>query len=67
MRELAPEYRRRSTEEILDPVDMDEVVAALPTKGVTALLGVERDHEACHRSIVAERIGADYGIPIKHL
>ena len=45
--ELAPEYARRYTAEILD--------------------GVERDPEACHRSLIAERLAAEHGLPVTHL
>jgi uncharacterized protein (DUF488 family) len=65
--QLAPEYRERYTREILDQADLDAVVAELPDAGAGALLCVERDPEACHRSLVAERIEADYGVPVKHL
>src|SRR5947209_4890429 len=49
--ELAAEYRRRYTHEILDVADLDAVVAEVPSDGVATLLCVERDPEACHRSI----------------
>ena len=65
--ELALEYRRRYTEEILDPVDLDPVVEAMPADGSTALLCVERDPEACHRSLIAERLAADYDCAVTHL
>jgi len=55
-RHLDPEYRRRYTHEILDRVDLDAVVAAMPETGTTALLCVEADPAACHRSIVAARL-----------
>ena len=42
--------------------DLDAVVAALPDAGAGALLCVERDPEACHRSLVAERIATSYGV-----
>jgi uncharacterized protein (DUF488 family) len=64
---LALEYRRRYIEEILDPVDLDPVVEAMPTRGSTVLLCVERDPEACHRSLIAERLAADYGCALTHL
>ncbi|MFI1398744.1 DUF488 family protein [Streptomyces sp. NPDC020681] len=35
-------------------------VAELPSDSVTALLCVERDPEACHRSLVAARLRAEY-------
>jgi uncharacterized protein (DUF488 family) len=63
--ELAPEYRERYTREILDRVDLGPIVAALPS--VSALLCVERDPEACHRSLVAERLAAEYRLRVVHL
>src|SRR3954463_5170307 len=54
--ELAPEYVTRYTGEILDRVDLERVVDALPGDAVTALLCVERDPEACHRSLIATRL-----------
>ena len=65
--QLAPEYRERYTREILDQADLDAVVAELPDSGAGALICVERDPEACHRLLVAERIEADYGVPVTHL
>jgi uncharacterized protein (DUF488 family) len=65
--ELAPEYRNRYTREILDKVDLEALAAALPADAVTALLCVERDPEACHRSIVADRLAAEHGVRVRHL
>ena len=42
-------------------------MAELPGGGAGALLCVERDPEACHRSLVAERIAADYGLAVTDL
>ena len=64
---LAPEYTERYTREILDPFDLGPLVAALPGDVVTALFCVERDPEACHRSLVAERLRAEYGLPVTDL
>ena len=64
---LARAYRERYVREILDQADLDAVVAELPAEGAAALLCVERDPEACHRSLVAERIEAEHGIPVEHL
>jgi uncharacterized protein (DUF488 family) len=58
---LAPEYARRYTREILDKVDLSPIVEAMPEDGATALFCVERDPEACHRSLIAERIAERYG------
>jgi uncharacterized protein (DUF488 family) len=65
--ELAPEYRRRYLSEILDQVDLGGLVAELPDEGAGALFCVERDPEACHRSLIAERVAAEYGVPVIHL
>jgi uncharacterized protein (DUF488 family) len=64
---LADEYRDRYTREILDPVDLDAVVASLSAQGPTALLCVEADPEACHRGLVAARLAEEHGLPIAHL
>ena len=61
--ELAPEYVERYTREILDAVDLAALVERLPA----ALMCVERDPEACHRSLVAERMAAENGVAIEHL
>jgi uncharacterized protein (DUF488 family) len=65
--ELAPEFRRRYLSEILDRADLVELVAELPDEGTGTLFCVERDPEACHRSLIAERIGAEYGVRVVHL
>jgi uncharacterized protein (DUF488 family) len=65
--ELAPEYQRRYLREILDRVDLEPIHAVLPRRGRGALLCVERDPEACHRSLIAERLAARYGITVVHL
>jgi uncharacterized protein (DUF488 family) len=64
---LAPEYAERYTSEILDPFDLGALVAELRSYPVTALLCVERDPEACHRSLVAERLRAEHGLPVTDL
>jgi uncharacterized protein (DUF488 family) len=64
--ELAPAYRERYTREILDQADVGAIVAELPA-GSVALLCVERDPEACHRSLIAERLEAEHGVAIRHL
>jgi uncharacterized protein (DUF488 family) len=57
----------RYTREILDRFDLAPLVAELPDAGAAALLCVERDAEACHRSLIAERLAADYGVEVVHL
>jgi Uncharacterized conserved protein len=65
--ELAPEYVRRYTAEILDRADLGSLVSALPSSGVAALLCVERDPEACHRSLIARRLTEQHGLKVEHL
>ena len=64
---LAPEYSTRYTREILDQAPLDPVVEVLPPEAAAALFCVERDPEACHRSIIAERLAAEYGVAVSHL
>jgi uncharacterized protein (DUF488 family) len=64
--ELAPEYVRRYAEEVLDRVDPEPIVRFVGNNRA-ALLCVERDPEACHRSLVAARLEQELGAPITHL
>ncbi len=64
---LAPEYTERYTREILNQFDLATMVAELPRDSVTALLCVERDPEACHRSLVAARLCAEHGLSVTAL
>ena len=66
-RELAPEYAARYTNEILDRADLGALVAALPDDGKAALLCVEREAAACHRSLIAGRLADEHGVTIEHL
>jgi uncharacterized protein (DUF488 family) len=65
--ELAAAYRERYTREILDRVDLAPIVDPLPADGASALMCVEADPEACHRSIIAERLAAEHGVDVSHL
>jgi uncharacterized protein (DUF488 family) len=64
---LAPRYVERYTHEILDQADLAPIVAAMPRDGAAALMCVERDPEACHRSLVTERMAAHQGVTVIHL
>lgn len=66
-RELAAEYASRYTAEILDRSDLALIVSALPPRGTAALFCVERDPEACHRSLIAQRLTEHYGVVFTHL
>jgi uncharacterized protein YeaO (DUF488 family) len=63
---LAPEYVRRYEEEILDRVDLEPIVNWVGSSQA-ALLCVERDPEACHRSLIAARLERDWSFPVRHL
>jgi uncharacterized protein (DUF488 family) len=63
---LAPEYISRYTEEILDRADLGPVVKWIGGSSA-ALLCVERDPEACHRSLIAARLERDWGFSVQHL
>jgi uncharacterized protein (DUF488 family) len=63
---LAPEYARGYTKEILDRADLDAVVRWIGTSSA-ALLCVERDPEACHRSLIAARLQRDWDFRVEHL
>jgi uncharacterized protein (DUF488 family) len=66
-RELAAEYSRRYIAEILDSVDLTPIVSVLPRSGTAALLCVERDPAACHRSLIAQRLAEEHDVAIEHL
>ncbi len=65
--ELAGEYRARYLGEILDHVDLAALVGHLPSEHAAALLCVERDPEACHRSLIAQRMEHELGATVVHL
>jgi uncharacterized protein (DUF488 family) len=67
-RALAPEYVARYTSEILDLVDLDGLLLAeLPAEGLGALLCVECDAAACHRSLIAARLVSEHGFSVTDL
>lgn len=63
---LAPEYVDRYTAEVLDQVDLEPVVRFVGRQRA-ALLCVERDPEACHRSLIAARLERELGGEVIHL
>jgi uncharacterized protein (DUF488 family) len=64
---LAQEYAERYTREILDPFDLGALVGTLAEDSATALFCVERDPEACHRSLVARRLRDGFGLTVTDL
>jgi uncharacterized protein (DUF488 family) len=65
--ELAPAVRRRYEDEVLGEVDLAPLVDGLVGEGVTALMCVERDPAACHRSIIGEHLADEHGVTVRHL
>lgn len=66
-RTLAGDFDRRYTTEILDQAGLTGLVSALPATGLAVLLCVEREPEACHRSLVARRLAERCGVAVEHL
>ncbi len=73
---LAAEYARRYTTEILNHADLSRIASGTGKasgsgttsgSGIAALLCVESDPEACHRSLIADRLAEQYGVQIEHL
>ncbi|MEA2195202.1 MAG: hypothetical protein QOG42_1636 [Solirubrobacteraceae bacterium] len=64
---LDPEYVERYVREVLDRADFGALVAELPADAATALLCVEADPEACHRSLIAERLADRYDLAVGHV
>jgi uncharacterized protein (DUF488 family) len=64
---LDSEYTQRYVSEILDQADLGQIVEQMPVDRAAALFCLERDPEACHRSLVAERLASEYGVAIVHL
>ncbi|MEA2346246.1 MAG: hypothetical protein QOG62_33 [Thermoleophilaceae bacterium] len=65
--ELANEYVERYVREILDQADLESIVETMPPGAATALMCVERDPEACHRSLIADRLVDRFGLVAVHL
>ena len=64
---LSAQYVRAYTEQILDHVPLQALVEGLPVHGLGALLCVEATAQACHRSLVAERLADRFGFEVVHL
>jgi uncharacterized protein (DUF488 family) len=63
---LSPVYVERYTEEILKPADLDPLVRFIGNS-TAALMCVERDAVACHRSLLAARLAREYGFKVENL
>jgi uncharacterized protein (DUF488 family) len=65
--QLSPEYVRTYTEEILDLMPLEPMIRRLPVHGIGALLCVEATAEACHRSLVAQRLAERHGFQVVNI
>jgi uncharacterized protein (DUF488 family) len=63
---LSPAYVERYTEEILDPADLEPLIRFIG-RSTAALLCVERDAAACHRSLIAARLARETGARVENL
>lgn len=64
--ELSDAFKQAYVERILEPAHLDRLLAGFDASTAAGLLCVERDPRACHRSLIAERLAADYGVPVEH-
>lgn len=64
---IAPEFARLYRERVLDAADLAPLAASLPGQGRAALLCVEAEPEACHRSLLAARLAERHGVRVGHL
>ena len=47
--------------------DLEPIAARMKSEGPAALLCVERDPEACHRSLIAARLATEHGLEVTDL
>jgi uncharacterized protein (DUF488 family) len=65
LKELAPTTELRQLQYAED--DRRGVGKRSRVELAQALMCVERDPEACHRSLIAERMAAEHGVSVRHL
>ena len=65
--QLAPAYVRGYTEQILDRADLNSLAREVDRAAIATLLCVERDPEACHRSLIAQRMAELHAVEVEHL
>jgi hypothetical protein len=65
---LGPVFVAGFEREVLATFDPQSLWDELPPDAQTvALLCVEREPAACHRSLVADRLRSAFGVPVEHL
>lgn len=65
--QLSDAYAQRYVAEILDPTPLQPLLDDLPVHGRGALMCVETDAVACHRSLIAQRLAERHGFEVEHL
>jgi len=66
--ELSPAFIALYQAEVLAPFDPQSLRDDLPPDAaVIALMCVEREPAACHRSLLAEQLGRAWGVEVAHL
>jgi uncharacterized protein (DUF488 family) len=65
--ELGATFREHYIAEILTPFDTRLLEQRLGPARRIVLFCVEGPASACHRSLVADRLPADWGVPVEHL
>jgi uncharacterized protein (DUF488 family) len=65
---LSPEFIEAYKSEVLDGFDIETFRSRVGNNAkVVALFCVEGQPEACHRSLIAERLGRDLGFEVEHI
>jgi uncharacterized protein (DUF488 family) len=64
---LAPEYIRAYTDGVLDRAPLEPLIDRLPAEGIAALMCVEATAQACHRSLVAQRLADRFGFEVLNI
>ncbi len=65
---LGPAFIAAYERDVLDQLDPQALLVDLPPDAaVVALMCVERAPAACHRSLLAERLGQAWGVKVNHL
>ncbi len=64
---LSPAFAAAYEREVLAGFDPQALADALPAGATVALLCVEREPAACHRSLVAARLAEALGVAVAHL
>jgi uncharacterized protein (DUF488 family) len=64
---LSVAFKSVYVEQILGQADLGALFDRFDDSITAALLCVERDPWACHRSLIADRLGVDHCVPVEHL